>query len=210
MKQKYIATIGALALTLPALAMAQTPGTQQDAESRAQQPTQQHEPGSAERGTMQERDRDYGKQHPGTAQPGERSPGTAQQPGERSPGTARQPGERQPGAADRPGDRPYTAAAKHDRKFKLDNLTGEDLVDQQGEQIGTIDDVLLTQDGRIASVLITTGGVMGIGGETKAVDWDRLDVQFDEDGSIREVRTTMTEQELENLPDYDDDEGMFD
>jgi sporulation protein YlmC with PRC-barrel domain len=201
MKQKYIATIGALALTLPALAMAQTPGTQQDRDTRAEQPTQQHEPGSAERGTMQERDRDYGKTHPGTAQPGERQPGTAQQPGER-----------QPGAADRAGDRPYTAAAgaKHDRKFKLDNLTGEDLVDQQGETIGSIDDVLLTQDGRVASVLVTTGGVMGIGGETKAVDWDRLDVQFDQDGSIREIRTTMTEQELENLPDYEDDEGMFD
>jgi sporulation protein YlmC with PRC-barrel domain len=202
MKQKYIATIGALALTLPALAAAQTPGTQQDRDTRYDAPAQQHEPGSAERGTMQERDRDYGKTHPGTAQPGEqRSPTAEGRPGT-APGQerAKQPGERQPGVA-----------AAHDRKFKLDNLTGQDITDQQGEQIGTVEDFLISQDGRIVSVLVTTGGVMGIGGETKAVDWDRLEVQKDADGTIREIRTTMTEQELENLPEYEeDDEGLFD
>jgi sporulation protein YlmC with PRC-barrel domain len=196
MKQKYIATIGALALTLPALAAAQTPGTQQDRDARYDAPAQQHEPGSAERGTMQERDRDYG-----TAQPGEqRSPTAEGRPGT-APGQerAKQPGERQPGVA-----------AAHDRKFKLDNLTGKDVTDQQGEQIGSVEDFLITADGRIASVLVSTGGVMGIGGETKAVEWDRFDIQKDADGTIEELRTTMSQQELENLPDYEEDEGLFD
>jgi sporulation protein YlmC with PRC-barrel domain len=177
MKQKYIATIGALALTVPALAMAQTadqqrqdrsaqPGQQQ---TQQQPGAQQHTPGTREQGTMGQ---DRAQQQPGQAGYGQKQAGLA--------------GHKQ-GA------------------FKVDDLTGQEIRNAQGEDIGTIEDVLIDRDGRVAAVLVSTGGVMGIGGETKAVEWDRIEVQLNQDQTdIERVTTTMSEQELDNLPEFDE------
>jgi sporulation protein YlmC with PRC-barrel domain len=92
------------------------------------------------------------------------------------------------------------------QQFKLDRLVGTDIVNQAGDEIGTVDDVVLERDGRVAAVIITTGGVLGIGAKSVALPWDRLDISRDQDDPEKyRVRTAMTEDELENLPEFDAD-----
>jgi sporulation protein YlmC with PRC-barrel domain len=172
MKQKYIATIGALALTVPALAMAQT---QQERSPAQTQPGQ----------TQQEQQRQQQHQQdrtPGTAQPGAQQR-QYEQHGQKTGGVDRQ---------------------KLQGSFKADNLAGQDIKDSQGNDIGQVEDVLIDREGRVVAVLVTTGGVMGIGGETKAVEWDRLQVQVSQDNEIDRITTTMSEDEFDNLPEYEE------
>jgi sporulation protein YlmC with PRC-barrel domain len=92
------------------------------------------------------------------------------------------------------------------QQFTLDRLVGTDIKNQAGDNIGTVDDVVLERDGRVAAVVITTGGVLGIGEKTVALPWDRLDISRDKDDPEKyRVRTAMTEDELENLPEFDKD-----
>jgi sporulation protein YlmC with PRC-barrel domain len=180
MKQKYIATIGALALTVPALAMAQT--ADQQRQDRSAQPGQQQT-----------------QQQPGASQ---HTPGTTMQQ-ERQERAEQQ--QRQPGQSEY-GQKQAGLAGHKQGAFKVDNLTGQEIKNAQGEDIGTIEDVLIDRDGRVAAVLVSTGGVMGIGGETKAVEWNRIEVQLNQDQTdIERVTTTMSEQELENLPEFQED-----
>jgi uncharacterized protein YrrD len=48
---------------------------------------------------------------------------------------------------------------------KLDDVKKLKVVDEAGTLIGTIDDVCLAPDGRIAELKVHKGGVLGIGGE---------------------------------------------
>jgi sporulation protein YlmC with PRC-barrel domain len=92
------------------------------------------------------------------------------------------------------------------QQFTFDRLVGTDIQNQAGDDIGTVDDVVLERDGRVAAVVITTGGVLGIGEKTVALPWDRLDISRDQDDPEKyRVRTAMTEDELENLPEFDKD-----
>jgi sporulation protein YlmC with PRC-barrel domain len=182
MKQKYIATIGALALTVPALAMAQT--ADQQRQDRSAQPGQQQT-----------------QQQPGASQ---HTPGTTMQQERAQQERGAQQQQRTPGQSEY-GQKQAGLAGHKQGAFKVDNLTGQEIKNAQGEDIGTIEDVLIDRDGRVAAVLVSTGGVMGIGGETKAVEWNRIEVQLNQDQTdIDRVTTTMSEQELDNLPEFDE------
>jgi sporulation protein YlmC with PRC-barrel domain len=174
MKQKYIATLGALALTVPALAMAQT--ADQQRQDRSAQPGQQQQ------------------QTPGASQ---HTPGSTMQQ-ERAQQQTREPGQSEY------GQKQAGMAGHKQGAFKVGNLNGQEINNQQGESIGTIEDVLIDRDGRVAAVLVSAGGVMGIGGETKAVEWNRIEVELNtEQTDIERVTSTLTEQELENLPEFE-------
>ncbi len=57
----------------------------------------------------------------------------------------------------------------------LTNLT---VVDAQGEEIGTVDQVVLdAREGRIGFIVVTTGGVLGVGGERSIVPWGAVQYQ---------------------------------
>jgi sporulation protein YlmC with PRC-barrel domain len=183
MQQKIITTIGALALTVPALAMTAQAANHEaherqdrepvhmEPEAHDQMPHQQHEPGTRERGAMRLHEDDDAERF----------------------------------IEEREGGQDPAMAAHHDTAVKGQNLIGQDLVDQQGNELGSIQDILIDRDGRVAALLIDAGGVMGIGAETKALEWDRVEVQMGEGGELDRITTTMSEQELEQLPDFDAD-----
>ncbi|WP_322893325.1 MULTISPECIES: PRC-barrel domain-containing protein [unclassified Yoonia] len=76
------------------------------------------------------------------------------------------------------------------------------------ENVGNIDDVVLTQDGELRGVLVDVGGFLGIGARTVMVDLDDLyfvaDETAAEDLSDFSVVATMTREELESLPEWDE------
>jgi sporulation protein YlmC with PRC-barrel domain len=190
MKPKFITTIGALALTVPAFAMTAHAANHEDHERQDREPVhmepeahermphQQHEPGTRERGAMRMHHEEDAERF------------TEERDRDRDPAMA--------------AHRDPAMAAHHDQAFRSDTVIGQDVVDQQGNDLGTIRDILIDRDGRVAAVLIDAGGVMGIGAETKALEWNRIEVQMGDDGELDRVTTTMSQQELEQLPDFDE------
>lgn len=89
--------------------------------------------------------------------------------------------------------------------LEIEALVGMAVESSNGESIGEVEDVVtedvVTEEGG-QRVLISTGGLLGIGADTKAVSV--TDIDFDEDGDVAVV--TMTEAEFEELPDYEGQE----
>ncbi|WP_340109896.1 PRC-barrel domain-containing protein [Pikeienuella sp. HZG-20] len=76
--------------------------------------------------------------------------------------------------------------------------------DAEWEDIGEVDDVVLSKDGGVEAVLVDVGGFLGMGEHTVAVDMDTL--RFIQDADDQDdvfVVSALTREELEALPEYD-------
>jgi hypothetical protein len=69
------------------------------------------------------------------------------------------------------------------------------------ENIGSISDLLLTDDGRIVAVVIGVGGFLGIGQKDVAITFDTVDIVRDADGN-EQAKLSMTKEQLQNAPAF--------
>lgn len=61
--------------------------------------------------------------------------------------------------------------------FRTSQLVGATVYGEDGNSIGTVNDLLLDQQGTIKQAVISVGGFLGIGNKLVAVDWDQLKLQ---------------------------------
>lgn len=83
-------------------------------------------------------------------------------------------------------------------ELNLAALIGTDVKDPAGQTIGEIENVVLDRNGRVDSVIVTTGGFMGIGGRDVELRWS--DLKTIDAGN--EVRVEMTAMQLRQRPEY--------
>lgn len=78
------------------------------------------------------------------------------------------------------------------------------------EDVGNIEDIVMTNDGDIRGVLIDVGGFLGLGARTVMVDFEQLNFVADEttteDLGDFVVVATLSRAELEELPEWDDEQ----
>lgn len=89
--------------------------------------------------------------------------------------------------------------AKSSMKIDADKLIGEDIKNQTGDSIGTIESVIIDNNGQVAAVVVGVGGFLGIGDREVAIDWNQLSVE--DGGDV--VRANLTKNELKAMPAYD-------
>ncbi|MGY6410639.1 MAG: PRC-barrel domain-containing protein [Alkalilacustris sp.] len=95
----------------------------------------------------------------------------------------------------------FAVLADEDRT--ADRLIGADVYDAGGENVGTVDDVVLGADDRISEVIVDVGGFLGIGAHTVALPiHDATIVWHDEDDVVR-VQVTLSADALEAMPEYE-------
>jgi hypothetical protein len=76
------------------------------------------------------------------------------------------------------------------------------------ENVGDIDDFVVTTDGKVRAVLLDVGGFLGIGARTVAVNMEALDFVYShDDDDFYLVLTGTTKEQLENAPEYRHHEG---
>jgi sporulation protein YlmC with PRC-barrel domain len=76
------------------------------------------------------------------------------------------------------------------------------------ENVGDIDDFVVTPDGKVRAVLLDVGGFLGIGARTVAVNMEALDFVYShDDDDFYLVLTGTTKEQLENAPEYRHHEG---
>ncbi|WP_420394406.1 PRC-barrel domain-containing protein [Acuticoccus sp.] len=97
-------------------------------------------------------------------------------------------------------DRPAAARTEGDR-IPRDQLIGVTVRNADGDAVGDVEDVLMDRDTRQAVVVISVGGVLGLG-ETELV-FPYTDIDFDGEEAI--LLTAADEAALENRPEYDED-----
>jgi sporulation protein YlmC with PRC-barrel domain len=88
------------------------------------------------------------------------------------------------------------------RVLSASTLTGDEVVNAQGDNLGKIEDVMLDLDrGRIAYAVLSFGGFLGMGNKLFAVPWDALKV----DHEHKRLRLDMPKEKLEAAPGFDKD-----
>ena len=101
---------------------------------------------------------------------------------------------------------PNVPVTGEDSPNRLTNLMDLDVWNQNGEQIGEVDDMILDFDSsNIAYVIVGTGGFLDIGEKEILVPWNMLQVQT-EGGSTGDQNTflfTGNEEYFRNSPDFD-------
>jgi sporulation protein YlmC with PRC-barrel domain len=79
-------------------------------------------------------------------------------------------------------------------------LIGMDVKNQQGEELGEVADLVLDpKEAKIKSVVISSGGMLGIGAKKVAVPWDHVKPASDEQAFV----VTMTREELQQAPQWE-------
>lgn len=78
-------------------------------------------------------------------------------------------------------------------------LIGATVESSDGEELGEVEEVIQQGGGRI---LVESGGLLGIGAETKAIDV--ADITFDQENEV--VVLSMTQAEFDELPEYEGEE----
>jgi sporulation protein YlmC with PRC-barrel domain len=72
--------------------------------------------------------------------------------------------------------------------------------DANDKRIGTIGDVLLDKDGKVAALIVGVGGFLGVGSKDVAVPFNAVKVTTKNDKPYRVMETTK--EELANAPGY--------
>ena len=87
--------------------------------------------------------------------------------------------------------------------ISADDLIGTTVYGANDENVGSVGDVILSQDGNVDAIIIDVGGFLGIGSKEVAVGMDNLEFMTDANGNMY-LYTQFTEEQLEAQPEYDE------
>ncbi len=83
-----------------------------------------------------------------------------------------------------------------------ENLTGANVYSSEDDDVGTISELILDDQGQITQVIVDIGGFLGIGAKPVALTLDELELLQEDDGEDIRAYAPMTREELEALPEY--------
>lgn len=89
-------------------------------------------------------------------------------------------------------------AAQDTPAYRASKLIGARLDDAGGEEIGEIDDIVISADGSVSAVVVSVGGILDIGDRLIAAQYEELRVN-----GAGELYLPVTKQELAARPAYD-------
>lgn len=94
--------------------------------------------------------------------------------------------------------------------YTMDELKDADVFDSTGEEIGEVEDILMSNDMSVHSLVIETGEILGLGGNEVVAERGTFTVvRASDKGGFDdveyEVHMEMTQDELKKLPEYDED-----
>jgi sporulation protein YlmC with PRC-barrel domain len=81
------------------------------------------------------------------------------------------------------------------------DFTGKRVYSKAGDDIGEVNDVLLSQDGKVSAVILGVGGFLGIGEKDVLISMRSIDMQ--RDGSNVKLVVDATKEILTSAPTYD-------
>ena len=94
--------------------------------------------------------------------------------------------------------------------YTMDELKDTDVFDSTGEEIGEVEDILMSNDMSVHSLVIETGEILGLGGNEVVAERGTFTVVRASDKAgfddvEYEVHMEMSQDELKKLPEYNED-----
>jgi len=89
-------------------------------------------------------------------------------------------------------------SAQSSSEVRADQLIGMTVYNAEGEKVGTVHDILLGTDGKASGVVLSVGGVLGVGAKSVGLTWKEIDVKPDQ----QQVQISYTKDQLEAAPDF--------
>lgn len=81
-------------------------------------------------------------------------------------------------------------------QIRASKMIGGDVYDVQNRDVGSIKDVILDRDGRVAAVVVDVGAVLGMGGKYVAVPLRRINTDNNR------ITLDLTKEQLVRAPSY--------
>ena len=89
-------------------------------------------------------------------------------------------------------------SAQSDGEVRADQIIGMTVYNANGEKVGTVHDILLDKEGKATGVVLSVGGVLGVGAKSVGLTWKEIDVKPDQ----QQVQISYTKDQLEAAPDF--------
>jgi len=86
---------------------------------------------------------------------------------------------------------------KLDSGYRASKVRGASVVNEANERIGTIDDIIITRDGKEAYAVLSVGGFLGMGDHLIAVPYSQLSM-----AESRVVLRGANKEALKQLPQF--------
>lgn len=95
-------------------------------------------------------------------------------------------------------DRGTILLAEKASQIRAEKLIGMKVVNGDGEELGTVSDIVLNKDGTVSGLVLKTGGVLGIGGKFVAISWRDVGNAIGSDA----VSLPVTKDQVEKAPAF--------
>jgi len=90
-----------------------------------------------------------------------------------------------------------------------EEMLGKDVVGSDGEELGSVEDVIIDPtSGQARQLVLSSGGFLGIGAKQIAVDFNHAKIQADDSGNPIVMLQNMTQADVEALPEFEYSDSM--
>ncbi len=83
-------------------------------------------------------------------------------------------------------------------ELRADQLIGMTVYNAAGEKVGAVHDILLDKEGKATGVVLSVGGLLGVGAKSVGLTWKEIDVKPEQ----KQVQISYTKDQLEAAPDF--------
>jgi sporulation protein YlmC with PRC-barrel domain len=110
-------------------------------------------------------------------------------------------------AAEQPASPPPSDAvipAQSADQVRAKTMIGMNVYDTNGDKVGEVKDILFDKDGKATGVVLSVGGVLGIGAKDVGLQWSQVDIQ--PDAEVAKIQ--YNKKQLEAAPDFKTQEAQ--
>ncbi|WP_341938626.1 PRC-barrel domain-containing protein [Marinimicrobium sp. C2-29] len=82
------------------------------------------------------------------------------------------------------------------------SLIGSEVTTSGNEEVGSVSDLLIDENGQVVAIVVGVGGFLGMGEKNVAIGWD--DVKTSGSADEQELRIDATREELSSAPAFEE------
>lgn len=89
-------------------------------------------------------------------------------------------------------------------EVRADALIGMNVYNANGDKVGQVKDILFNENGQATGVVLSVGGVLGLGAKSVGLNWSEVDVRPESEM----VKVNYSKEQLEAAPDFKTQEAQ--
>lgn len=89
-------------------------------------------------------------------------------------------------------------------EVRADALIGMNVYNANGDKVGQVRDILFNENGQATGVVLSVGGVLGLGAKSVGLNWSEVDVRPESEM----VKVNYSKEQLEAAPDFKTQEAQ--